>query len=157
MIWEFIQKVSKAHGVRPKPKGLKEGEIERIRLDQGVPRLPGLYAEFLAVAGRSAGILFRGTDLFYPSIIGIRNDTRELFRENEIDTDLFDDDAVVFGMHQGYVAYWMTDYRADDPPVMVFEEQETFPRSEYRSLSSFIQEEVEVEIEDARSRGRLWY
>src|SRR2546427_2551198 len=36
--------------------------------------LPLQYREFLLGIGRGAGILFQGTDIFFPSIIGLKTD-----------------------------------------------------------------------------------
>src|SRR5256885_3302842 len=38
--------------------------------------LPLQYREFLLGIGRGAGILFQGTDIFFPSIIGLKTDRK---------------------------------------------------------------------------------
>ncbi|SDE01148.1 SMI1/KNR4 family protein [Actinokineospora iranica] len=85
--------------------GCTAAEIEQVRADQG-GALPEQYEQFLAVMGRSAGELLRGTDFFYPSILGLPTDGRELLVENDA-TGLLGDGSTIIGMHQGYELYWL--------------------------------------------------
>src|SRR2546427_7970561 len=45
--------------------------------------LPLQYREFLLGIGRGAGILFQGTDIFFPSIIGLKTDAVNLLKDRK--------------------------------------------------------------------------
>lgn len=100
--------------------GLSSEEIEEVRDDQGLARLPATYVEFLQRMGRVAGRLLVGTDAFYPTILGLRPEAGELLAMNGV-SDLFGQDDLVFAMHQGYQFYWMAT-EPDDPPVFMYSE-----------------------------------
>src|SRR5688572_12766779 len=86
--------------------GCTPEEIDEVRQDQGVEQLPAQYEDFLRVMGRQAGKLLVGTDFFYPQILELGQDGRELLAENDAE-DLMAPDCLVIGMHQGYEMYWM--------------------------------------------------
>lgn len=80
--------------------GLTPSEIEEVERDQLTP-LAEAYRQFLELAGRGAGRFLRGSDAFYPAILGLGHYARELLAENEVPFTLADDDRVIL-MHQGY-------------------------------------------------------
>ncbi|MEV0675999.1 hypothetical protein AB0I60_05690 [Actinosynnema sp. NPDC050436] len=59
-------------------RGCTPEEVAEVRADQRAERLPAQHEEFLLTAGRRAGDLLRGTDLFYPSLLGPAAEGREL-------------------------------------------------------------------------------
>jgi hypothetical protein len=82
-------------------------EVAEVTVDHGLTNLPAQYDEFLRIMGRQAGDLLRGTDFFYPGILGLDRAGRELLEENRA-SHLLPPDALVIGMHQGYQLYWMS-------------------------------------------------
>src|SRR5262245_23536290 len=101
--------------------GLTEDEIRQLAEDQHVKSLPVAYLKFLRLMGRSAGLLLRGTDAFYPSIIGLKDDAKNLM-EAEGFGGLLPRDAFVFAMHQGYQVYWFQSTEGENPTVYLFQE-----------------------------------
>jgi hypothetical protein len=87
-------------------RGCSPAEVAEVRADQRVEQLPAQYEEFLLAAGRQAGDLLRGTDFFYPFVLGLADDRRELLDENDAG-NLLPEGAVIVGMHQGYELYWL--------------------------------------------------
>ncbi|SFP32526.1 hypothetical protein SAMN05421810_102264 [Amycolatopsis arida] len=81
-------------------------EIEEIRAVQRVPALPGQYVDFLRTMGRSAGRFLRGSDFFYPQLVELVEEARDLLAENDV-AHLMLPGSVVVGLHQGYQVYWM--------------------------------------------------
>lgn len=128
-----------------RPVGLSPQEIDRVRVDQGLVCLPAYYAEFLARMGRSAGRFLRGTRVFYPEILGIKDDVFELFDECGV-SHLADDVAVVFSMHGGYDVHWLRSATEPDPPVANYVElQDGEPRC-WPSFSTFLREQVDQHL-----------
>jgi len=82
-------------------------EVAEVSADHGLTNLPAEYDEFLRIMGRQAGELLRGTDFFYPSILGLDQAGKELLEENRT-SHLFPPGAIVIGMHQGYQLYWLS-------------------------------------------------
>jgi hypothetical protein len=119
--------------------GCSDEEIERIRVDQGVERLPASYIQFLRTMGRGAGELLVGTDVFYPEILGIKADAQVLFRECNFSVPTFED-SVVIAMHQGYEVYWLESCKDEDPPVFLYHEYEETPRRRWPNLVEFLAE-----------------
>ena len=87
-------------------KPCSPAEVEEVRQAQRVDRLPTQYEEFLLTAGRRAGDLLRGTDFFYPAIVRLADEMRELLVENKV-THLMRPGSVIVGMHGGYQLYWV--------------------------------------------------
>jgi hypothetical protein len=51
-------------------QGLTRSEIDEIERDQSAP-LGRSYRHFLELVGRGAGRFLRGSDVFYPSVLGL--------------------------------------------------------------------------------------
>lgn len=81
-------------------RGLDATELSWIEHDQPAP-LTGAYRLFLELAGRGAGHFLRGSDVFFPAVMGLGQAARELLEENEASFTLLDSDRV-FRMQQGY-------------------------------------------------------
>jgi hypothetical protein len=122
-------------------RGCSDVEIERVRQDQGLDRLPQRYQEFLRTMGAGAGRLLIGTDAYYPGVLGIKADARELLAECE-QPDLLPTDAVVFAMHQGYQVYWLAPAGGDDPVVYVYQEGDSGPSRTWPSFTVFLADAV---------------
>jgi hypothetical protein len=90
-------------GGAPQPgelTGLSDEEIRQVEEDQPAP-LAASYRTFLRLIGGGAGRFMLGTDVYYPSILGLGTAARELLAENGSPFELKDSDRV-FSMHQGY-------------------------------------------------------
>jgi hypothetical protein len=118
--------------------GCNPDQIEALRRDQGVARLPDSYARFLSRAGRSAGPVLRGTDAFFPSLIGIKSDARSLLRDARLLDDQFDSESVVVAMHQGYQVFWLVSVNIPDPPVRMYQEGDANVSATWDSFAHFL-------------------
>ncbi|WP_277964785.1 hypothetical protein [Pseudomonas sp. RIT-To-2] len=95
-----------------------------------------LCGEFLTIAGRSAGKVFCGVDIFYPRLLSLQFEADELLDELGL-SDLLPTDAKVFCMHQGYeINYFLP--ISDDPPVFQFFEGQSSIAKTWDSFSSFL-------------------
>jgi hypothetical protein len=120
--------------------GLSQGEVEEVRVSQGVEELPLEYRRFLGLMGRRAGGMLAGTDLFYPAILAMKNslDDFPVVRDLVASTS----DSLILGMHQGYQVYVVTDVSSSNPKVLMYEEDEDDPVSEWESFTDFLRAEV---------------
>lgn len=118
-------------------EGCTDEEIEAIRLDQGVSRLPVDYAHFLRRVGRHAGLLLRGTDAFYPELLGIKTAAQVLLAENGL-SNFLGTESLVIGMHQGYQIFWFPDVLADNPPVLMYQEGDQQSTMSWRSFIEYL-------------------
>jgi len=102
-------------------------------------QLPAAYKEFLLWMGHGAGSLFRGSDVFYDDLDGLKEAAIELLRENGL-TGYLPEDAFVFYMHQGYQFDFLRTSEGDDPPLYHFGEGEglTSWLQTYNHFSSFV-------------------
>jgi len=103
--------------------------------------LPLAYREFLVIAGRSAGKLFCGADIFYPRIFQLQSEAKELLVELGA-LDLLPTNAKVFCMHQGYeINYFLP--VSDDPPVFQYFEGQSEVSQPWKSFSEFLRLSIE--------------
>jgi hypothetical protein len=100
--------------------GAAPTDIEGLARDQGVAGLPAAYEGFLKVAGFGCGRLWEGTDAFFPELIGLRDESKELLEEGDLG-DLLEATDVVIAMHQGYEFLYLSG-EAEDPAVFRFTE-----------------------------------
>lgn len=115
-------------------QGCTESQIAEIASDR---TLPLRYREFLATMGRGAGKFFVGTDIFYPSIIGLTQDARELVSEDSSDMQ-FPADAIAFAMHQGYEVLFFRTTEGDDPPIYYYREGSGQFQRKYGSFTEYL-------------------
>ena len=107
-------------------RGCSPAEVAEVAARQGVA-LPERYVEFLLVMGRGAGAFFRGSDVFYPTVLELKGRAQDLLEECGRPF-ILPGDAVVFFMHQGYqFMYCRTRDGAPDPFVYYYEEQQAAP------------------------------
>lgn len=130
--------------------GCTSAEIEAIRLDQGVPLVPRDYARFLEMVGREAGLLLRGTDAFYPEILGIKRDAQELLEGGGSGLRL-EPESLVIAMHQGYQVFWFQSVREDAPRVLMHQEGSSGIMREWGSFVDYL---ISVHAPFLRLRGR---
>ncbi|HEX2591957.1 MAG TPA: SMI1/KNR4 family protein [Rhizomicrobium sp.] len=115
--------------------GCSESQILAVEKEFG-SALPREYRDFLAIAGRGAGKLFAGTDIFFPGVLALRSWAHELLQENSKE-DVLPIDAVIFCMHQGYELNYFVPI-SDDPPVFQFVEGWDAAQQAWPSFSEFI-------------------
>ena len=133
-------------------KGCSPDEIRRLEAHYNLS-LPKLYQEFLREMGHRAGLFYQGTDMFYETLIDLREGASQLLREDESWFQL-PDDAFVFFMHQGYqFMYFRTANGNDDPPVFNYLEGDGTPTQAYDSFSEFLLESVEDHIRILKNQG----
>ncbi|WP_326551638.1 SMI1/KNR4 family protein [Micromonospora sp. NBC_01813] len=117
--------------------GITKEQISEIQEAWGVSRLPLVYVEFLSRMGACAGRVLRGTDAFFPVILQMKEWADEFFDENSGIISL-PDGAVVFAMHQGYLAYWMSGASSSDPEVVLCAEADPSPLRVWPSFTAFL-------------------
>ena len=112
-------------------RGLSPPEIAEIERDQPAP-LPAAYRRFLEIAGRGAGGLLVGSDVFHPaatvgrsSILGVGQAARDLLAENDVPFALTENDRVIL-MHQGYMFDFLRG-AGPDPEVWSYCEGDDLP------------------------------
>ncbi len=121
--------------------GCTKEEIEAVRVDQGVSRLPGSFESFLNRAGRGAGLLLRGTHAFFPQILGLKAAARDLLADGEASLDL-GPDALVIAMHQGYQVFWFPTVVVDEPNVLMYQEGDRSPRMVWGNFVDYLRDMV---------------
>jgi hypothetical protein len=120
--------------------GCTDAEIATIEQHFGCI-LPAAYRDFLSLAGKSAGKLFRGTDIFFPRVLALRAEACELMNELNL-ADLLPVDAKIFCMHQGYeINYFLP--ISNDPPVCQFFEGQSSTTQPWKSFSEFLKNSIE--------------
>jgi hypothetical protein len=117
--------------------GCSPEEIEQVRLDQRVSCLPDEYVCFLRLAGRGAGELLRGSDAFYPQLLGIKSDVGALLTDSGAEVAL-GAESLVIGMHQGYQAFWIPCITATEPEVVMFQEGDPDIRQKWDGIASYL-------------------
>ncbi|WP_083657710.1 SMI1/KNR4 family protein [Herbaspirillum camelliae] len=115
--------------------GCNELEMEELEAHFQF-RLPGAYREFMSLAGKGAGSLFKGTDIFFPRVLKLQSEAMDLLAELG-KSSILSSCAKVFCMHQGYeINYFLS--TEDDPPVMQFFEGQESPTNPWRTFSQFL-------------------
>ncbi|VVJ15377.1 Uncharacterised protein [Amycolatopsis camponoti] len=120
--------------------GISPDEVEEVRVRQGVEELPLEYRRFLALMGRRAGGMLVGTDIFYPAILPLKDSLDDFPVVRDLISSV--PGSLVLGMHQGYQVYVVTDVGSSDPKVLMYEEDEDAPVSEWDSFTDFLRSEM---------------
>lgn len=109
-------------------RGCTPEEIQQIIRSQQVNRLPIVYHQYLLYMGRYAGgYFFRGTDVYYPDILGFKEAAIELLLGMETTLTLKQTDFV-FQFHQGYHFLYFNS-EEDDPDVISVGEAQKTPKN----------------------------
>lgn len=116
--------------------GLSDAEIRKVAATQAAAVIPPAYREFLAVAGRGAGDLWRGSEAFYPDLLELRQAALALLEENSQPFDL-PSGALVILMHQGYQFLYLLP-GASDPAVWLYREPRKEPERIAATFSSLL-------------------
>lgn len=99
---ETLENLGIASG--PMMKGCSKEQVGEIERYAGF-ELPASYRLFLERMGVYAGQFFHGTDVFFPTMIGMKEAAEELLEigAEEMDARVtLPDNSFVFAMHQGY-------------------------------------------------------
>lgn len=125
-----------------KIKGCSDNEIKELEKEFG-HGFPAIYREFLLAIGYRAGLLFRGTEIFFGSIRGLIQYANELLGENQESFNL-PEDAFVFSMYQGYEFNYFRFSEGENPPVYQYIEGNGEPKLAWESFSNFLLEEIKI-------------
>jgi hypothetical protein len=124
--------------------GLSEDVIGVIESDQPAP-LADAYRLFLRLIGSGAGFFLRGSDVYYPKLLGLKKAAGDLLVENKSPFALKDSDRV-FLMHQGYCFDFMRG-PGDDPEVWSYREGAgTAPEPAFGRFTDWLRANAEREI-----------
>jgi len=123
--------------------GCSEVDIASVEQHFGC-EIPLAYRDFLTIAGRSAGKIFSGVDIFYPRLLDLEFEAEELLDELNL-SGFLPADAKVFCMHQGYeINYFLP--VSDDPPVFQFFEGESSSIKAWNGFSDFLMASMESHL-----------
>jgi hypothetical protein len=104
-----------------------------------------MYRAFLLTMGRGAGDFLRGSEIYYPLMLGMNEDAQDLLDESSPPLRL-PDDAFVFFFHQGYqFGFFQASSGIDDPEVYRFLEGETAFQPLGHTFSAWLREAIEDE------------
>jgi hypothetical protein len=126
--------------------GLSEDVIRLIESDQPA-RLAGAYRLFLQLIGGGAGFFLRGSDVYYPKMLDLKEAACDLLSENESPFVLEDSDRV-FLMHQGYCFDFLRG-SGPDPEVWSYSEGSsagTVPERTFGRFTDWLRGNAEREI-----------
>jgi hypothetical protein len=87
--------------------------------------------------GRGAGQFFLGTDMFFPTLLKLRDAAVEMLESEGASFSLSGTDFV-FLMHQGYQFAYFDTAAGDDPPVSMYVEEDTEPSRLAESFSEWL-------------------
>ena len=136
LVDEKIISIENIHGCTQKEISIIEDEFSTT--------LPSEYRDFLSIAGKGAGKLFQGTVMYYPDILGLRQDAEDLLAETNI-SHVLPKDACVFRMHQGYEFTFFLPQK-NDPEVFQYIEGNDFIDNPWKSFSEFIEHSIDQHI-----------
>ena len=124
--------------------GCTKQEVKEIETRINHP-LPVNYKHFLLALGKSAGQFLKGSDCFYPTILYLNEDAREILEANNFPQAL-PEDAFVFFMHQGYQFSFFPLNEGDNPLIYYFnegEQQLSFTQS-HEHFTDLLTTEIEL-------------
>jgi hypothetical protein len=121
--------------------GCTDQEIEELMADQEVARLPLSYKWFLRTMGRDAGPILRGSQAFFPQLLGMKSAGIELLSENNAKETL-GPDSFVIGLHQGYQLFWLSSVADSEPAVLMFQEGERVHSRKWNNFEAYLTDVV---------------
>ena len=122
-----------------KLRGCSDKELMKIEEHIGC-RLPQSYKDVTRVIGRGAGDFISDVEMYYPAVVTLTEQDRELLAES---VDL-PDDAFVFADRDGeQLLFFHTATDSDDPPIYRWHDGEPRRfRKVFKSIWDFIEEEL---------------
>lgn len=98
-------------------KGCEDSEIESIRVNQDVKRLPKMYIEFARLMGNGAGFLFE-TDATCKELLGVKMRVGERFRHSfNKQKFILPNNAFIYDFSWDYFTYFLDDNDEENPAV----------------------------------------
>lgn len=125
-------------------RGCSDAAIEEIERAEDVS-LPDAYVAFLEEMGESAGDFLRGDDLFYPQMIGLTDDARQLLAESGSSIELGNSEFVFAG-HQDYSYLYFDTEAGEDPAVYRVVEGNEDVQRVFDAFSKWVESSVEDEL-----------
>ena len=125
--------------------GCTEAEIRQIEHQYAV-QLPEMYRQFLLQMGKAAGSFLKGSDLFFPEVLGLRKQAEAILADSDTPFTLTKEDFV-FLVHQGYEFLFFPTGASGDPPVWLYLEDETGPEKLFDHFSVWLLASVSDEIQ----------
>lgn len=122
--------------------GCNAEEMDQIRAHFSV-HIPAYYEEFLRLAGKSAGGLFRGSDIFFPRLLKLQKWANELLSENN--EKGLPESAMVIFMHQGYEFCFILPGK-DDPSVFQYVEGQKGFSETWQKFSEFLEQSLNSQL-----------
>jgi hypothetical protein len=134
-------------------RGLTPAELADLDRDQPLP-LPAAYRRFAELAGRGAGRFLRGSNAFYPSILGTWQAAADLLAENAVPFTMTGTDRVIL-MHQGYMFDFLRG-SGPDPEVWSYCEGDPEPARRFPHFTDWLASQV---ADQTKAWARLvpWY
>lgn len=128
--------VSKNIAKRKEIRGCSEEEITYLEKHFSLS-FPKIYRDFLLTLGHGAGDFFIGIDIYYNSLIGIKEGAYELLEECPVDYKI-PHDAMVCTMYQGYQFMYFRVSEGENPPVYWYMEGDSQERKIASSFSQYL-------------------
>ncbi len=137
--------------VHGKLMGCTESEIRHLEAARG--RVPVDYANFLRLAGKSAGNFMTGSDFHYAVVASELTESARLMME-ELGVPPIPTNALVFFGHQDYQFFWFLTGDAEGSTVFRFMDGDREPSRIAPSFSEWLDGALTQHEEEARPRGR---
>lgn len=139
-------------------------------------KLPASYLEFLKWFGYKGGLMLRGSDVYYPYLIGTVWDSyieegiypedtsllkfsKELLNQYNFDGEELLKNAIIIFSHQGTAFRYINQNEGEDPKVYMFAEQgewlEKGPMAWAESFSEYLLSTLQQEIKAYKHLGRI--
>jgi|GEM_PF-3111682 len=148
--------------------GAMEKEVEAIRANQGVRRLPQKYVDFALLMGNGSGYLFRDTHVQCNTKIAIKSMVLQIFAHEFTEHNFeLPDDAFIYQVHPDFFAYFRTHETTDNPIVYRFNIHfpqnpqliESFSKhleEKYDEVFRNKKEQQKYDYENAERRRKAW-
>lgn len=114
-------------------------------------RLPGAYAEFLSIAGKSTGDFLLGTHIAFDKLDFLQGNIVRVMAESGAKLP---DGGFCFASNPSYVFLWFRTDQGDDPPVSLFEEGWTESKEALPAFSAWLEASVSDQWGVRRSPDR---
>lgn len=156
-------------------EGCTSEQIAKLESKLNV-RLPKSYREFLKWFGAKGGLMLRGSDVYYPYLIGsiwesyieegiYSKDTSllkfsiDLLNQYQFKGEEILKDAIIIFSHQGTAFRYIKTNEGDDPKVYMFAEQgkwlEKGPMVWGESFSEYLLSTLKQEVKAYKHLGRI--
>lgn len=98
--------------------GCDDNDIELLRLDQNVQRLPQMYVEFARLMGGGAGFLFADGEGRCKKLLGVKSRLGERFQHSFTENQFeLPDNAFIYDLGWDHFTYFLDDTEEENPVV----------------------------------------